>query len=192
MATVYAYLAQFVGMMLEGEISLVAAAIAVYQGVLSMPGVIIVALIGTQLTDWSHFWIGKYAEKKILTRKPNLARKVHRVSQYIDKHPYFFLIVYRFIYGFRTVLPVAIGLSKISVAKFAVFSLLSTLLWACTYAALGYYFGEAIQPHIAWIKHHELQLLLGGVLLIVSAYLLHETVKRNKRKKEMALQKALP
>ena len=187
MTAFYAYLAQFVGMLLEGEISLIAASIAVYQGILTMPGVLIVALIGTQLTDWSHFWMGKYAEKKILSKKPKLAQKVQRVSQYIDKYPYFFLVVYRFIYGFRTVLPIAIGLSKISKSTFAVFSLISTIIWACFYAALGYYFGETVQPHIAWIKHHELQLLIAGVLLIGIVYLSHETLKRYKRKKEMAL-----
>ncbi len=165
-----AYLGVLTGTFLEGELTLISAAIAVHMGHIQMPGVILMAILGVQLTDWFHFLLGRYVGKKFLEGRPKTARKIKRVNRWIDRYPYRVLLSYRFMYGFRTVLPVAIGLSSISLSRFAVFSLLSAVLWACIYTALGYFLGSYILPHFQYLEHHSLEILLGlvGVAAIVA------------------------
>lgn len=167
MNALYAYLALFAGMLLEGEITLLAAAVAVHTTSVKLWVIIVIATIAIQLTDWFHFWIGRYTANSFLSRRPNLARRVKRVSKWINQYPTLFLVIYRYIYGFRTVLPIAIGLSEISILRFAVFSLISGVVWSATYALMGYYLGEKIISKIEYIQEYQWYIYGGIALLII-------------------------
>ncbi len=171
MTALYGYVALFIGMLIEGELALLATAFAVHQVPMTIPLIILVATVAIQLTDWFHFWVGRFAAVKFLTKRPGLSRRVKRVSTWINRYPNLFLIIYRYIYGFRTVLPIAIGLSEISIYRFAIFSLISAIIWATSYTLLGYYLGETIIKHIAFVKQYEWYIIIGIILLIILLFL---------------------
>lgn len=176
--------AVFMGMMMEGELALITASIAVYEDYLSFPIVIVVALIATQLTDWFHFYIGRFAAENYLHKRPLLSRKLKKVNKWILRYPILVLFGYRFMYGFRTLLPVAIGLSSVSMARFAFFSLLSAIAWVGCYSFLGFYFGEIFQHFFSQYKGLEAYVLLG-VIAIVSILFLSRIAYRLYWKKKI-------
>ena len=58
----------------------------------------------------------------------------------MNKHGTLLLLSYRFIYGFRIVLPLLFGVRKLSRNHFLWFSLVSTSIWMSVYGWIGYYF----------------------------------------------------
>ena len=56
----YGYLAVFIGTLLEGETILVAAGFAAYRGLLDLPSVVLVAIVGGTLGDQTAFQLGRW------------------------------------------------------------------------------------------------------------------------------------
>jgi len=165
MNPVLVYWGVLVGTFLEGEVTILSAAVAAHMGHLKLPWIIGIAIIGVQLTDWLRFLAGRYLGKTFVESRPKLGQKLKKVNHWISQHPIKILLVYRFIYGFRTVFPIAIGLSNISIYRFATFSLISAIVWACLYGALGYFFGNILVSEFEYLKSHSWEIFLGLALL---------------------------
>ena len=61
----YGYSLMLVGALIEGETFLIAGGIAAQQGLLHLPGLILLAFIGSFIHDVACFLIGRYAGKSL-------------------------------------------------------------------------------------------------------------------------------
>ncbi len=141
------YLGAFLGAFMEGELMFLAAIQTARMGYLQYPLVLLAVFMGTQTADWFFFLSGRKQGGRILERRPSWGSKVRRISGLVERRSNWLLLTYRFMYGFRIVLPVLFGLSSISTRKFALFSLLSTTLWVGTFGSLGYFLAELLIQH---------------------------------------------
>jgi len=71
------------------------------------------------------------------------------------------IIGLRFVPGFRMLGGVAIGMSDVSLSRFAVFNLIGAMLWAVVIGILGYLCGHALELILGEIKHLEAPILAG-------------------------------
>ena len=167
------YFALFIGTFLEGEATLIAAGFAAHRHILEPVLVCLVAVFGVQGTDWFHFMISRRLGKGVVEKKPWLKSRLEKVNRYIQKNPHLVLFSYRFMYGTRTVLPIAIGISDISIKKFAFFSFISALCWSIIYTALGYFTGHAMTIIFGEIKEYEWPIIFTIIIIgiIVLVYL---------------------
>ena len=60
----------------------------------------------------------------------------------LKKHGWPIIFIQRYLYGMRTVIPMAIGLTKYSAKKYAFINFLSAIVWATITISLAYVFGE--------------------------------------------------
>ncbi|MBK9487336.1 MAG: DedA family protein [Haliscomenobacter sp.] len=134
------YLGIFVGAFLEGEVVYISAIQAARAGYVDFYGAIATFFLGTFFTDWFYFLTGRRQGRHYLERSEKLQRKAAQIDQLMYKHGTLLLLSYRFIYGFRIVLPLLFGVSKLSIKRFLGFSLLSTSIWMSVYGWIGYYF----------------------------------------------------
>lgn len=118
------YFAILTGTFIEGEATLIAAGFAAHREILNPFLVCLTAFVGAQGTDWFHFLLGRHLGARIIDKKPWLKLKLEKMNQYINKHPNSILFFFRFMYGTRTVLPIAIGISDIPIRKFAIYSVM--------------------------------------------------------------------
>ncbi len=153
------YLTVFAGCFFEGETSLTTSAFAAHRGYLEIFGVMLVALIASQSWDWIWFSIGRKKGTSILAGKPRLIEKAHKIDLLLLKYPIPVLISYRFFYGFRTAVPLAIGMSSISRKKFLFFSLLNTIIWDIIFSSIGYFFGAFLKSNWKEIEHYEIEIM---------------------------------
>lgn len=133
------YFSSFLGAALEGELSLVAALQTSYRGYTNLYGILLTAFAGTLTADWFFFLNGRYNAGPFLQKRPRMQSKVEKFNRSLDPYLYGLLLFYRFIYGFRMVLPLVFGLGPVSLKKFALFSLLSTTLWLGFVSLLGHF-----------------------------------------------------
>lgn len=176
----FGYLAVFVGTFLEGETILVVAGFAAYEGYLELSLVILFAFLGSLFGDQLYFFIGRYKGQSLLEKYPRWEPRVNRFRKLMDRHNTWFILIFRFLYGLRTVAPFAIGLSRVSLNKFIVLNVISAAVWAVSLGVLGYFFGQVMEAVLHDIKKYEL-IIMAGLFLIAAIVFLLRRIKNRSR-----------
>jgi membrane protein DedA with SNARE-associated domain len=83
-----------------------------------------------------------------------------------------FLIVFRFLYGLRSVTPFVVGMSDVPAPLFLFLNALGAMIWAVAVGTGGYLFGNVLEIFIANVKRYELYVFVtiaavGAVIWIV-------------------------
>jgi membrane protein DedA with SNARE-associated domain len=166
----YGYPAVFVGSLVEGEAILALAALAAHRGYLALPWVIAVAAAGGFLGDQIYFLVGRFAGDRVLARWPGLRPGAERVRRLLDRYDAPLILGVRFLYGLRTVGPIAIGMSRVHWLRFVLLNLAGAVVWAVLVAAIGYALGEALTRLLGDLERVEEwvfgTLLVGGLALV--------------------------
>lgn len=148
----YGTLAVGIGAGIEGETVLVLGGIAVHRGLIGYAGTILAGAAGSFLWDQSLFAIGRRFRDgprvQRWTRKPAYARALAA----FERHPSLFVFAFRFIYGMRTVSPLAIGTSTLPIRRFVAINALAALVWSAVFVTLGYVSGHAIEAAFGRIR----------------------------------------
>lgn len=165
----YGYVAVGIGTFLEGETILVLGGFAAHRGYLELHWVIIWAFIGTFCGDQLYYYIGRIKGKQMLEKRPVWKAKSERVFVLLDRHQIWLILGFRFLYGFRTVTPFLIGVSRIPPLRFLILNCIGASVWAVIIGYLGYLFGHTLEVIIGNIKRYELWvfaiLAVMGVIL---------------------------
>jgi membrane protein DedA with SNARE-associated domain len=159
----YGYVALFVGTLLEGETLLILAGFAAHQGYLQLHWVITVALLGGFLGDQFYFWLGRWRAAWVLSRFKRFAPLFERTNALIDRYHEVLIVAIRFLYGLRTVGPMAFGMSKVPVWRFVFFNALGATIWAVVIGGAGFLFGQAMKLWLHDLKRVE-EVLLFSIL----------------------------
>jgi len=160
----YGYVALFVGTLLEGETVLILAGFAAHQGYLQLHWVIGIALLGGFLGDQIYFWLGRRHGVWVLSRFPRLAPVFARTYALIERYHEVLIVGIRFLYGLRTVGPLAFGMSAVLTWRFMLFNALGATIWAIGIGGAGYLFGQAMELWLYDLKRVE-EALLFAILL---------------------------
>ncbi len=164
----YGYLFIFFAAIVEGETVLALAGFTAFQGFLDLETVILVAFLGGLVGDQSFFYFGRLKGKRFLESRPKLLARVERLHRLIERHQNLLIFGSRFMYGFRTILPITFGTSNVSGYRFLWFDLLGGATWSIVFGVGGYMFGTALEQLIGHIHKTEKFLIIGvlvGALL---------------------------
>jgi membrane protein DedA with SNARE-associated domain len=161
----YGYLALFVGTFVEGETILILGGLAAHLGYLELPWVIVAAFAGSLLGDQLYFLIGRYRGRAYLAERPAWQSRSQRVEALLHRHQLSIILGFRFLYGLRTMTPFVIGVSGVPLRRFIVLNALGALIWASSFGTLGFIFGHGFEVLIGEIKHYEIEVMAGIVLL---------------------------
>ena len=168
----YGYLAILVGTLLEGETILVVGGFAAHRGYLHLPWVVLAAFVGTFLGDQFFFFLGRRHSEKVLAKWPSWKSRVEKAQKLITRYRSLFILVFRFLYGIRTVAPFVIGMSNVPVSLFVFLNAVAALAWAIAVGTGGYLFGNALEILIGNVKHYEVRIFgaiaaLGAVIWVL-------------------------
>lgn len=171
----YGYIGVLIGTFLEGETTLLLAAFAAHQGYMELPYVIVAASIGSLCGDQSFFWLGRKRRRKTLAKHPSLVGRVAKAQRLMERYRTLLMFFFRFMYGLRTVIPFAFGMSKAPAAEFISLSAISSVIWAILVGGAGYLFGNALESLVGDIKRYELTVLcviagIGALVWAISFY----------------------
>jgi membrane protein DedA with SNARE-associated domain len=160
MNIIYAYLLVGIGVILEGELALLSASIAAQRGILNIILVAITAFLFTLVTDWFFFFIGRFMGTKILNRFQVLRKRIHKPNLWIRENPRLIMILYRYLYGFRIVTLLILGMSKVPIHRFMFYSFIAVLIWTIIFGLLGFFMGDIISKFIIQFEH------LAGFIIV--------------------------
>jgi membrane protein DedA with SNARE-associated domain len=161
----YGYIILFIGTFLEGETILVIAGFLAHEKILFLPWVIIVAAAGAFAGDQFFFMLGKIKGKKFIQKYGLVRNQVTKIHTLMEKYDVSFMIGFRFVYGIRTVAPLIMGTSNIPTSRFLFFNAIGSIFWAILIGCLGYLFGATLTIILGKIKHLEIQIIIGLIII---------------------------
>lgn len=161
----FGYLALFLGTFFEGETVLVLAGFLAFRGYMDIKLVMVVAFMGSYAGDQLWYFLGRRHGRKLLARKPRWQSMGDRALDHIRRHPDLWVLGFRFVYGLRTVMPVAIGLSGYPPRRYLLLNGLGALIWSAALGLAAYHFGALLEGMLGNIKKYELW-VLGGLILL--------------------------
>lgn len=161
----FGYFALFLGTFFEGETILVLAGFLAFRGYMDIKLVMIVAFFGSYAGDQLWYYMGRKHGRKLLARKPRWQLMGDKALEHIRKHPDIWVLSFRFVYGLRTVMPVAIGLSGYPPLRYLILNGIGAAIWAVALGAAAYHFGAVLEGMLGSIKKYELWVL--GALLVL-------------------------
>ncbi len=160
----YGYIILFFWSIMEGETGLVMAGVLSHTGDMNLWLSIVVAALGGFVGDQIYFYIGRLNKDWLHKEFKTHRRKFAKVRILLRKYGAGIIFMQRFLYGMRTIIPMAIGASGYDPKKFAIINLASAFIWASVTIIPSYIFGEEILAILKWAKHHWY--LAGGILII--------------------------
>ena len=163
----YGYWAVLVGTFLEGETILVLAGLVAHRGYLDLTSVILAAFAGSLCGDQLFFYLGRRHNAFLLNRRPGWQPKLERANRLIDRYQTPLVLGFRFLYGLRTVMPFAIGLSAVPSPRFVLLNAVGAAVWAVVVGGGGYLFGQAVEVIIGDVRRYEV--LLFSLVAVVGA-----------------------
>jgi membrane protein DedA with SNARE-associated domain len=165
----YGYVALLIGTFFEGETSILVASSLIYHGLFEMPYTIFFGFAGSFISDWLYFSIGRFNGRYFIEKHPALQARMAPVHHFFITHKYQILFTYRFLYGFRVIIPLIIGMSRIKPLQFLFYSIVSGLLWASVVSTVGYFFGRYLDIKTDIFEKNILYIVAGfatfGILL---------------------------
>ncbi len=175
----YGLLAVFLGCTAEGETAAILGGFFAHQHIFAPWQAYAAAASGAFVGDVFFFLAGRlFADHRLvhyLREKPGFGH-AHRLMQ---AHPAAYVLVNRYIYGFRLVGGIAAGLSGIPIPAFMVLNALSALVWAAIFGTIGYVFGLGAEHFIGGaIARHQLLLVGLGIGLVLAAAAIYVAHRR--------------
>jgi len=148
------YLATFIGVMMEGEISLATSVVGAKSGYYNFWIAMFFAWLGAWIADWFKFIVAKKKGKLLLEKKPKLQAKIDRMSVWYDKNPEIVLLLYKLLFGLTTVLLILTGLRNVSYTKFAIYSGISVAIWTTILGGMAYHCADALITNLQWVSNN--------------------------------------
>ncbi|NNE36514.1 MAG: DedA family protein [Rhodothermales bacterium] len=91
--------------------------------------------------------------------------RVRRAQQWLRKWGYGVIAANRFLSGLRSVISITVGMAHMNVWKTTLWSTVSSAVWTCLIAFVGYKVGENWQVVSVWIRQYGQA--IGVVILVV-------------------------
>jgi membrane protein DedA with SNARE-associated domain len=176
----FGYFAVFVGTFLEGEAILIMAGFFAERGHLNITKVALVAFAGAYLGHMFWFWLGRVHGVRLLDRFPKMKQHFGKGIRLFERYGAAAIIGTQWLYGLRITCAVIVGISRMSILKFLIYQAISCAIWSIIVAALGYYFGAAVERVLGRAANVEKWGLLAIVLIAVGVWWWH----RRKEKRE--------
>lgn len=159
----YGYLAVGLGTFLEGETFLLLGGFTAHQGFLALHWVMLCAFAGSFGGDLTAFLIGRSRGQALLNKHERWQRAAARVNNAFHGRRVPVILLFRFIWGMRIIIPLTLGATGTRLALFAPLSAISALAWSVAGALLGYSLSNAVQSLLDHVERYELWAL--GIIL---------------------------
>ncbi|RSU46611.1 DedA family protein [Sphingomonas sp. S-NIH.Pt15_0812] len=150
----YGLPALFVGAAVEGETVVVAGGVAAHQGLLPLAGAMIATATGSFAADQAWFAAGRHFRDHRRVQQARAKPAFARAIRWLERYPIGFIFAFRFLYGLRTVSPIAIGTTRVPARTFVLVNALSAAVWGVIFTSIGYLFGQAFEQLVGRVTQH--------------------------------------
>ena len=164
-----------------GMIALLAASVLAGVGKLDLSLCIIIAAVANFLGDELLFYLAKFNKNAVLPYFKKHRRKLALAQILFKSYGGKIILAKKFIYGLKTLIPLAIGLSKYNAKKFLFLNAICAIIWGVSLGLLGFFAGDFIQQISEKYGQNTSFLIIFLVAILFALWLYFE--KQTKRTK---------
>jgi len=157
-----------------GFLALVVAGILSFSGELNIFITILVAGVANFVGDQFLFTIARKNKAQAKQMMQKHRRKIAMAHLMMKKYGSWVIFLQKYIYGIKTLIPLAMGLTKYDYRKFLVINIFATALWAIFIGSAAYMMGDLVYTYIEEFKSYGLAFV---AVILVSVYLLFQKYK---------------
>jgi membrane protein DedA with SNARE-associated domain len=161
----WGYLALFAYSFGGGFLGLIVAGVLSFAGDLNIYISIAVAATSNFLGDQFLFFLARKNKSYAKDMMKNYGRKIALAHIMMRKYGSLVVFIQKYVYGIKTLIPLAMGLTKYSSIKFTIFNIFATILWAIVVGYGSYAAGEYILSVADDFKYVGIGLVIVVVLL---------------------------
>src|SRR5260221_8118448 len=161
----FGYFALMIGTFFEGETAILTASSLIYRGFFEFPWTVFAAFFGSFASDWIYYLIGRLNGKVFISKHPKIQSHIEPVTRFFHTHKFQILFSYRFLYGFRIIIPLVIGMSGLKPTSYLFYSVVTGLLWATTISTIGYLAGRLLNLQTKHFEANFIFIMIGFALI---------------------------
>jgi len=165
----WGYLALFLYSFGGGFVGLAVAGVLSYAGDLNIIISIFVAGISNFIGDQFLFYMARTNKIYAKDTMKKYGRKVALAHVMMRKYGSSVVFLQKYIYGIKTLIPLAMGLTKYSFKKFTVYNIFASVLWSIIVGYASFMMGEIILSYANEYKYYGIGVILL-VIFIISYY----------------------
>ena len=158
-----------------GFIALVVASIIAYSGELNIAVVLLVAGVANFIGDQFLFTIARQNKQQAKEMMKKHQRKIAMAHLLMRKYGSSVVFIQKYIYGIKTLIPLAMGLTKYDIKKFMFFNFFATIAWTLIIGISSYMLGELVYKYLEEFKTYGIIFVV--VVLLGVAYLFKKLSK---------------
>ncbi|WP_457745342.1 DedA family protein [Sulfurimonas sp.] len=176
----YGYIGLFIYSLGGGFIGLVAAGVLSYLGKMDLATSIAIAFAGNAVGDILLFWMTRYQKPMMMDTLKKHRRKLALSHLLMKRHGDWVIFIQKFIYGLKTIIPIAIALTKYDFKKFAILNVFAAAIWALAFGLSSFYFGEILSKFAIYVNNNKwlAPVILLSIGSLTWLYLTKATKKR--------------
>lgn len=165
----------FIGSATEGEAAAVAGGLVAHRHLIPLWQVAAATYLGQLLAGQILFLAARRFRDAPWLRKQTSKPAYAKIARTLEKRPIGFILIYRFIFGVRTLTPLVLGSTRISTARFSLFNAVGAAVWAVVFTGLGFGFGKTVENLFGHLPSRPHLILIGAVIAAIAiiAYVLH-------------------
>jgi lysylphosphatidylglycerol synthetase-like protein (DUF2156 family)/membrane protein DedA with SNARE-associated domain len=158
----YGYLILFLGVVVEGEAFLIAGSFLASRGYFNLGTVTLVALAANALSAQFYYTAARVRGRGWFESRFQGNSPYRKIINWVSRRTNWLLLMSRFLFGFRIIIPAACGAFGMPLARFILLNVIAGLLWAVPTALAGYYFGESVGE---WFKNARDYTLIFAIVV---------------------------
>ena len=155
-----------------GFLGLVTAGILSFAGTLDLTTSIIIATLANFLGDTMLFYMMRYNKAEMMSYIRKHRRKLALAHIILKKHGDKAVVIQKFLYGIKTLIPMAIGLTKYDFKRFTIINFFASIFWGVVVGLAAFYSGKALLPVIQYASDHII-VTVGILALFLGTFFLY-------------------
>jgi len=163
----YGYIGLFLYSLGGGFVALIGAGVLSYMGKMDLATSMAVAFSANVIGDVMLVYLARYQKSMMMESLHKHRRKLALSHILMKKYGSWIVLIQKFVYGIKTLVPIAIGLTKYDMKKFIVLNVASSVVWVTVFGLGSFYFGKVLSEFATivagkpWIAPLVL-IVLGG------------------------------
>lgn len=176
----YGYIILFLYSLGGGMVAIIAAGLLSASGKLDLGVSIAVAAIANFIGDSLLFYISRNNKAGIMPYFARHKRKLAYTHILMKKYGDGIIFLQKYIYGVKTLVPMAIGLTKYPFFKFNIINAVSAIVWAISLGLASYYMGDIYTKfsHALGLQGYQVALFVVVLLIVFYVWLNKVTAKK--------------
>jgi len=162
----YGYIALFLYSFGGGMLAIAIAGVFAANGTLDINLVILVAVISNIAGDYFLFYIARNNKQYAKEMMDKHQRKIDLAHKMMEKYGWGAIILQKYIYGIKTLIPLAIGLTNYDSKKFMIFNIIGAIIWGLAIGLSAYILGDIITNTLEEYKTYGIIILISLLALL--------------------------